>query len=155
MGMAPYGQPRFVDKVVKVVRVAQDGSIELDLDSFSTHYSLSETYNAKFVALFGPPRMPESEFFTLTTHRAKDHPDWDDGTAVENQRFADLAASIQSVTEDIMLKMVNVAHEKTGLDILVMAGGVALNSVANGGIDQLVMGPFLVSKQKQVDARQD
>jgi len=134
MGMAPYGQPRYVDKVHRVVHVAQDGSIEINLDYFSYHHSATETYNAKFVELFGPPRVPEGEFYTLTTHPAKDHPDWDDRVAAENQRFADIAASIQKVTEEIILKMVNAAHKKTGLDKLVMAGGVALNSVANGRV---------------------
>lgn len=134
MGMAPYGQPRYVDKVHKVVRVARDGSIEINLGYFSYHYSATETYNTRFVELFGPPRRPESEFFTQTTHPAKDHPNWNDRTADENQRFADIAASIQAVTEEIVLRMVQTAREKTGLDKLVMAGGVTLNSVANGRV---------------------
>ncbi len=134
MGMAPYGEPRYVDKVYQVVDVAQDGSIEINLGYFSYHYSATETYNAKFIELFGPPRVPESEFFTLTTHPAREHPDWNDQAVAENQRFADIAASIQTVTEEIILKMVNTAHKKTRLDKLVMAGGVALNSVANGRV---------------------
>jgi carbamoyltransferase len=84
--------------------------------------------------VFGPPRGPESDFFTLTTHPQKDHAHWDDATAEQNQKYADIAASIQRVTEEIVLKMVNAAHQKTGLDQLVMAGGVALNSVANGRV---------------------
>jgi len=134
MGMAPYGQPRYLDKVHQVVHVSQDGSIETNLDYFAYHYAATESFNAKFVDLFGPPRLPESEFFTPTTHPAKDHPDWDERVAVENQRFADIAASIQRATEEIILKMVRAAHEKTGLTKLVMAGGVALNSVANGRV---------------------
>ncbi|MCS7259406.1 MAG: carbamoyltransferase [Anaerolineae bacterium] len=134
MGMAPYGQPRYVDKVYKVVHVADDGSIEINLDYFSYHHSTSDTYNHRFVELFGPPRQPESEFFTLVTHPRRDHPHWDERVAAENQRFADIAASIQLVTEEIMLKMAHTAYRKTGLDRLVMAGGVALNSVGNGRI---------------------
>jgi carbamoyltransferase len=134
MGMAPYGQPVYMDKIQQVVNIYNDGSIELNLDYFSYHYSATHTYNAKFVELFGAPRAPESEFFTLTSYPKKDHPHWDDELAVENQRFADIAASIQQVTEEIILKMVKTAHEKTGLDKLVMAGGVALNSVANGRV---------------------
>jgi carbamoyltransferase len=134
MGMAPYGKPIYMDKIQQVVRVCDDGSIEMNLDYFSYHYSATQTYNAKFVGLFGPPRTPEREFFTQITHPKKDHPDWDDSIAVENQRFADIAASIQQLTEEIILKMVNMAHKKTGLDNLVMAGGVALNSVANGRV---------------------
>ncbi|MBN1887964.1 MAG: carbamoyltransferase [Thermoflexales bacterium] len=132
MGMAPYGQPRYVDQVHQVVRLAQDGSIEINLDYFSYHHSATQTYNARFVELFGPARKPESEFFTLTTHPARNHPRWDERAAAESQRFADVAASIQVVTEEIILRMAQTAHEKTGLDKLVMAGGVALNSVANG-----------------------
>jgi len=134
MGMAPYGEPRYIDEVYKVVRVADDGSIEMNMDCFSYHYSTSDTFNHRFVEVFGPPRVPESDFFTLITHPNKQHPDWDDVTAEQNQKYADIAASIQRVTEEIVLKMVNTAHQKTGLDKLVMAGGVALNSVANGRI---------------------
>ncbi|MBN1316178.1 MAG: carbamoyltransferase [Anaerolineales bacterium] len=134
MGMAPYGQPNYIDKVLQVVNVSDDGSIEMNLDYFSYQYSATETYNKRFVRLFGPPRSPEREFFTLTTHPDRDYPDWDDAVAAENQQYADMAASIQRVTEDIILKMAKTAHQKTGLDNLAMAGGVALNSVANGRI---------------------
>ena len=134
MGMAPYGQPRYVDEVHKVVNVAGDGSIEMNMDYFSYHYSATDTFGHKFVELFGPPRQPESEFFSPTTHPDRDHPQWDDRTAERNQKYADIAASIQRVTEEIVLKMVATARQKTGLDRLVMAGGVALNSVANGRV---------------------
>ena len=134
MGMAPYGQPRYIDEVHKVVQVSDDGSIKMNMDYFSFHYSTTDTFNNKFVELFGPARKPESDFFSLMTHPQKDHPDWDDSAAVHNQKYADIAASIQRVTEEIVLKMVNTAHQKTGLDKLVMAGGVALNSVANGRV---------------------
>ena len=134
MGMAPYGEPKYIDEVYKVVRVADDGSIEINMDYFSYHYSTTDTFNQKFVDLFGPPREPESEFYSLVTHPKKDHPQWDHHMAEQNQKYADVAASIQRVTEEIVLKMVNTAHKKTGLGKLVMAGGVALNSVANGRV---------------------
>jgi carbamoyltransferase len=134
MGMAPYGAPRYVDKVHRVVRVADDGSVEMNMDCFSYHHSTSDTYNQRFVELFGPAREAESEFFTLVTHPKRDHPQWDERVAAENQRYADIAASIQVVTEEIMLRMARTAHRKTGLDRLVMAGGVALNSVGNGRV---------------------
>jgi carbamoyltransferase len=134
MGMAPYGEPRYLDKVYEVVRVAEDGSIEMNMDYFSYHYSTTDTFNHKFVELFGPPRKLESDFFSLATHPNKDHPQWDERTAEQNQKYADIAASIQRVTEEIVLKMVNTAHKKTGFEKLVMAGGVALNSVANGRV---------------------
>ena len=134
MGMAPYGQPNYIDEVYKVVTVDNDGGVILNMDYFSFHHSTQHTFNQKFVELFGPRREPESEFFTLTTNPDKAHPDWDDAVAAQNQKYADIAASIQWVTEDIMLKMVNAAHQKTGSKNLVMAGGVALNSKANGRI---------------------
>jgi carbamoyltransferase len=140
MGMAPYGEPRYLDRVRQVVHVADDGSIEVNLDYFSYHFSATATFNDRFERLFGPRRVPESDFYTLTTHPDRVFRDpatkaalgWDDQVAAENQRFADIAASIQRVTEEIILNMARSAYEKTGLDRLVMAGGVALNSVANG-----------------------
>jgi carbamoyltransferase len=134
MGMAPYGQPKYLDDVYKVVKVDNDGGVTLNMDYFSFHYSTQHTFNEKFEALFGPRRKPESEFFTLMTHPHKNHRDWDDAVAAQNQKYADIAASIQRVTEDIMLKMANCAYRQTGSKNLVMAGGVALNSVANGRI---------------------
>ncbi len=141
MGMAPYGQPKYMDEVYKVVNVDSDGGISLNMDYFSFHHSTQHTFSSKFEDLFGPRRAPESEFFSLTTHPAKNHPDWDDRTAAQNQKYADIAASIQRVTEEIILKMTHAAHRQSGgSKNLVMAGGVALNSVANGRI--IREGPF-------------
>ncbi|MFQ5612377.1 MAG: carbamoyltransferase [Anaerolineae bacterium] len=140
MGMAPYGTPRYIDEVHKVARIDDEGGLHLDMRYFSFHHSTSRTFNGRFVELFGPPRRPESEFFTLTTHPGKDHPHWDDRLAEQNQKYADIAASIQRVTEETILKMSRVAHRLTGSGNLVMAGGVALNSVANGRI--MREGPF-------------
>jgi carbamoyltransferase len=106
----------------------------LNMDYFSFHRSTSRTFSDKFVKLFGEPRVHESDFYTPTTHPKKDHPLWDEGTAQSNQYYADIAASIQRVTEEAMLKMANYAYERTGLKRLCLAGGVALNSVANGRI---------------------
>ena len=131
MGMAPYGQPRYVDKIHKVFKVHDDGSFWVDMDYFSYHYSPRETFNRRFVDLFGEPRVPESEFFTTTTD-PKLNPD--DPVVRKNQYYADVAASIQLVTEETMLKMARQVHHETGLTKLCMAGGVALNSVANGRI---------------------
>jgi carbamoyltransferase len=134
MGMAPYGNPTRMDDVYKLINVAEDGSFHLNMDYFSFHYSATQTYNQKFIDLWGKPRVHESDFYTPTTHPKKNHPQWDEATAQENQHYADIAASIQQVTEDIMLKMALYAYERTGLKKLCMAGGVALNSVANGRI---------------------
>jgi carbamoyltransferase len=134
MGMAPYGVPRYVDDVYRLIEVDGDGGFRLNMDYFCYHHSTHRTFNDRFVDLFGPPRKPESEFFTLTTHPAKNHPHWSDALATQNQRYANIAASIQHVTEELMLKMAHYAYRETGCKNLVMAGGVALNSVANGRI---------------------
>lgn len=129
MGMAPYGQPRYVEKVEKVFRQnASDGSFELNMDYFSFHYSAEHSFSRKFVDLFGAPRPPEAEFFTMETNPERST----EKAAMENnQRLADIAASIQRVTEDALINILNYLHKKTGQDKLVMAGGVALNTKAN------------------------
>lgn len=143
MGMAPFGKPRYVDKVHKIIQVGSDGSFELNMDYFSFHYSTENTYNRKFAELFGTPRDPKAPFFTLES----DYPSYFGAKPAnyeqlgkQNQHYADIAASIQSVTEEVVLKMAQHAHKETGLRRLCMAGGVALNSVANGKI--LRQGPF-------------
>ena len=114
MGLAPFGEPRFVDRILEeVVAVAADGSVRLDLDHLSFHRGRHMTAPS-FHALFGgPPR----EF---------------DGPLT--QRHMDLAASIQQVCERIVLRTVHHAAQVTGERQLVMAGGVALNCVANGRV---------------------
>lgn len=137
MGMAPYGEPKYIDKVHKVINVGSDGSFTLNLDYFDFHRSPERTINHKFLDVFGEPREAESEFFT-----AKANPERSTGTEAmaKNQYYADVAASIQVVTEEILLKMANELHRRTGKKNLVMAGGVALNSVANYRL--LVETPF-------------
>jgi len=134
MGMAPYGEPRYLDQVYKVIDVNDDGSFRLNMEYFAFHKSTEHSFNSRFADLFGKPRGRDSEFFTTTTHPAHDHPHWDDKVAAENQHYADIAASIQRVTEEVLLKMANHLHQKTGLKKLCVAGGVMLNSVANGRI---------------------
>ncbi len=135
MGMAPFGEPKFAEDVYKMLEVAADGSFRLKMEYFDFHHSLTRTYSNRFLGVFGKERKHESEFFTPKTH-----PGRESAKAAENQRYADIAASIQTVTEEILLKIVRHAHETTGLKKLCMAGGVALNSVANGRI--LTEGPF-------------
>ena len=134
MGMAPYGRPTRMEDIYKLIEVDEKGGFRLKMDYFSFHHSTSRTFNNNFVKLFGEPRVHDSIFYTPTTHPKRDHPQWDDATAKRNQHYADLAASIQRVTEETLLKMVNYAYESTGVKKLCMAGGVALNSVANGRI---------------------
>jgi carbamoyltransferase len=143
MGMAPFGTPRFVDKVRKIIHIAGDGSFELDMDYFRFHCSTDQTYSAKFESLFGRPRDPRAHFFTPSTGFPAyfgDRPTDFEALSKENAHYADIAASIQAVTEEAMLAMARHIQKETGLTRLCMAGGVALNSVANGRI--LLETPF-------------
>src|SRR5207253_142133 len=135
MGMAPFGTPRYADQVWKLIRLGSDGGFELDMDYFTFHYSAERTYSRKFETLFGPPRDPRANFFT----ESSGYPSYFGAPpgnvaslARENERYADIAASIQVVTETVLLAMARQLHRETGLTRLCMAGGVALNSVANG-----------------------
>jgi carbamoyltransferase len=137
MGRAPFGVPRYVDEVRKLIRVHADGSFELDMDYFTFHRSTVQTYSRKFEALFGPPRDPAANFFTASSGYPSyfgDKPAHYDALARENERYADVAASIQRVIEETLLTMARAAHRETGSTRLCLAGGVALNSVANGRI---------------------
>ncbi len=137
MGMAPYGEPRYLDKVHKLITVREDGSFWLNMNYFCYHYSLDRTFNHRFEELFGEARDPRSEFVTSQT----DPGQAPDGEAVRrNQYYADVAASVQRVTEEIILKMARHAYKETGLKKLCVAGGVALNSSANGRLVR--EGPF-------------
>ena len=120
MGLAPYGVPRYKDLILsELIDLKEDGSIRLNLSYFDFLGGLRMT-NKRFAKLFsGPPRKPETEI---------------------TQREMDIAASIQTVTEEIVLRMVNHVHKKTNQKNLCLAGGVALNCVANGRI--LREGPF-------------
>jgi carbamoyltransferase len=134
MGMAPYGQPRYVDKVWKLIRQERDGSFSLDMDYFCFPHSTEKTYNEKFPKLFGEPRPPKMLFFT----QASGFPTYFGDPPANyaelcklNQHYADIAASIQQVTEEVLLGMAQQLHKETGLKKLCIAGGVGLNSVAN------------------------
>jgi carbamoyltransferase len=137
MGMAPFGTPRYVDKVHKLIRIGKDGSFELDLDYFCFHYSTEKTFNGKFESLFGPSRDPKALFFTPASGYPSyfgEKPGNYQELGKQNEYYADIAASIQAVTEEALLEMAQNAYQETGLKRLCMAGGVALNSVANGRI---------------------
>lgn len=121
MGMAAYGQPRYLDKVYKLVPVSEDGSFHLNMKYFSYHCSDRQSFSRHFTQLFGEPRDPDSEFIP---------PDGEAAAAGReseirsSQYYADVAASIQSVTEDILLKMTRHLRRQTGKKALCMAGGV-------------------------------
>lgn len=138
MGMAPYGKPQYVDKIYNnLVKVAPDGSFWINMDYFSYHYSEERTFNSKFEDIFGKPRRPGMPFFTSTSkfpsYFGEKPPNYGE-LCHENERYADIAASIQRVTEEVILKLAHSLHKETGLKSLCIAGGVGLNSVANGRI---------------------
>lgn len=114
MGLAPYGEPKYVDIIRReLIDLKEDGSFRLNMKYFNYGVGLTMT-NAKFDALFGrPPRKPETKL---------------------TQSDMDLARSIQDVTEEIMFRMARHVRQETGLANLCLAGGVALNCVANGRI---------------------
>jgi carbamoyltransferase len=120
MGLAPYGEPRYVDIILdKLIDLKEDGTFRMDMSYFNYATGLTMT-NRKFAELFGAPaRAPDS---TVT------------------QREMDIARSIQVVTEEIVLRLCRTAHKELRTDHLCLAGGVALNCVANGRI--LREGPF-------------
>ncbi len=120
MGLAPYGVPKYKDIILsELMDLKRDGSLRLNLSYFDFLGGLKMT-NSRFAELFGgPPRVPETEI---------------------TQREMDIAASIQSVAEEAMLRMANHVYKETNQKHLCLAGGVALNCVANGRI--LREGPF-------------
>ncbi len=120
MGLAPYGEPKYVSLIKdKLAEVREDGSIRMNHEYFSYSAGLRMT-NTAFDRVFdGRPRQPESKI---------------------TQREMDLARSIQVITEEVMLKMTAHVHKETGMKKLCLAGGVALNCVANGRV--LREGPF-------------
>ncbi|MBL4615245.1 MAG: carbamoyltransferase [Magnetovibrio sp.] len=120
MGLAPYGEPKYVDLILdNLIDVKDDGSFQLDMSYFDFAVGPTMT-NAKFARLFGGERRkPESDI---------------------SQKEMDIARSIQMVTEEIILRIANSIHRDLGVDYLCLAGGVALNCVANGRL--LREGPF-------------
>jgi carbamoyltransferase len=120
MGLAPYGEPKYAQAILThLLDLKEDGSFKLNADYFNYMHGLTMT-NGAFSRLFGgPARAPESKL---------------------TQREMDLAASVQKVTEEIVLRMARHLHRETGLDNLCLAGGVALNCVGNGRL--LREGPF-------------
>jgi len=120
MGLAPYGEPRYAQTILdRLVDLKPDGTFRLDMRYFDYAAGLTMT-NARFADLFGgAARSPESPL---------------------TRREMDLASSIQTVTEEIVLRLARTAHRELGVDYLCLAGGVALNCVANGRL--LREGPF-------------
>ncbi len=116
MGMAPYGKPIFFETIFKkLVRLESDGSFTLNMEYFDFHHSAYRSFSDKFCELFSKPRSPEE-------------------ANLLDQHYADVAASIQAATEEILVRQAQALRRKYGHDNLCLAGGVALNSVANARI---------------------
>lgn len=120
MGLAPYGEPKYADLILdKLLSLKEDGTFRMDMRYFNYTAGLTMT-NQAFDKLFGgPPRSPESPV---------------------TQREMDIASSIQKVTEEVVLCLAQTIHRELGTDCLCLAGGVALNCVANGHL--LREGPY-------------
>ncbi len=113
MGLAPYGKPRFDEQFRELIDIEEDGSFHLNMDYFCYDYAMRMTHERLHGLFGGPPRRP--------------------GDPLE-QRHKDIAASLQKVVDEVMVRLARSLHEETGIDRLCMAGGVALNCVANGHV---------------------
>lgn len=120
MGLAAFGKPRFQDEFSKILKVCADGSFELDLSYFAYASDTELGFSRKLEALLGPRRLYGKA--------------WQLDQNEDDRRFADIAASLQARTEEALLGLARRARERTGEDFLCMAGGVALNAVANARI---------------------
>jgi len=115
MGMAPYGKPQYVDRIMKMIKIGEDGSLWQDMKYFAYHHSATKSFTPALEEVMGQPaRDPALEDKSLDPF------------------YCDVARSIQAVTEEIVKKMVNHLVKTTGCTNVCMAGGVALNSVSNG-----------------------
>jgi carbamoyltransferase len=119
MGLAAYGRPTMTDAVRKLIRRTPDGAFVLDMDYFEYQTTAERSYSPRFVELFGRPRNPYEPI---------------DFETAEGRRFADCAASVQRVLEDTLVDLATALHRETGLPDLCLAGGVALNGLANARI---------------------
>jgi carbamoyltransferase len=114
MGLAPYGEPRFLDQMRKLIEVAEDGSFRLDMSYFEFDREM-RMFNSRFEALFGEPTRAQEKGPLTQFHK-------------------DVARSLQEIVDDVMVKLATSVVQKTGQTKLCLAGGVALNCVANGHI---------------------
>jgi carbamoyltransferase len=119
MGLAAYGRPTLADEVRKLVPRTADGAFRLELDYFDFQRSARRSYSDRFVDLFGPARRPHEPI---------------DLASEQGRHYADVAASVQLVLEDILVDIARGLRERTGLPDLCFGGGVALNGVANSRI---------------------
>ena len=120
MGLAPYGEPRLVNKFYKLIDIYDDGSFRLDMDYFSYHFSRETMFNERLVNLLGePPRQPESAITSF---------------------HQDVAASLQVIVQEIIKRLLKTVYNRFPSQNICLAGGIILNSLANGRL--LPRGPF-------------
>src|SRR4029078_12192831 len=119
MGLAAYGRPTLTEQILKAIRRRPDGAFVLVPEYFEFQTTADRSYSSKFVDLFGPPRHPYDPI---------------DLESSEGRRFADCAASVQRVLEDVLVGIATRLRHESGLDDLCFGGGVALNGVANARI---------------------
>jgi carbamoyltransferase len=119
MGLASYGRPSLTDEVRRLIQATNDGAFALDLGYFEFQTTAQRSYSRRLVELFGPPRSPYEPIDLETP---------------EGRRYADIAASVQRVLEDILVAIARDLQRQTGLTDLCFGGGVALNGVANARI---------------------
>ena len=120
MGLAAFGEPRFKDEFARLLKLRPDGGFELGLAYFAFHTDTDIAFSAKLEQLLGP-RRPHARV-------------WDLQGSPEDRRYADIAASLQWATEEAILGLAREARRRTGCDDLCLAGGVALNCVANARV---------------------
>jgi carbamoyltransferase len=120
MGLSAFGTPRYRDEFAKLLLARPDGSFELGLPYFAFTTDVDVGFGPRLERLLGPRRPPGKP--------------WDVEADEDDRRYADVAATLQAVTEDALVALAREARRRTGLDVLCLAGGVALNAVANARI---------------------
>ena len=132
MGMAPYGSPKYADKIRQMLKIKDDGSFAINEEYIKYHFHTNESFSDKLAELFElPPRNRKARFVTKQTSLYDDKEPATEEEMELNQKYADIASSVQNVTEEILLKMANHVYRETKQKNLCISGGVGLNSVAN------------------------
>ena len=133
MGMAAFGQPKHYDEVRKLITLRDDGGFEIEQSCFEFLTPETLPYTDEFLRRFGEPRQPEAEFAVQRSDLSDDLPEAEAEAILSSSRhYADLAASVQRCTEELVLHLAATASAIAGTRNVCLAGGVALNSLANG-----------------------
>lgn len=128
MGMAGFGKPLYADKIRSLVRMNEDGGFSLDQTYFNFRQLTKLPFTERLIDLLGPPRKPESVFLVEDKEGDKQNTKEIESSS---RHYANIAASVQVVTEELILHIAETATRRTGIASIALAGGVALNSLAN------------------------